>query len=257
MRKNAFYLAFLLAVAAPFAARAAHVPTDSEGIVDLHGRVAFQYTAGRFEELLELEGRLEEKEYQFRYRSLTLGSSYRVHRNLKVGAYYRLQTGARHDDDWIDLNPGWEWQDTRDRMEHLFILDVSPRFLLDFLPGENWVLMLKNRYVFNSFNGQQSLQLRPGLSYFLMRNRLPVWNFSLNYGLYVPLNFGETLLYERTPYLTAIYHVSPAFKLEFSGGYRTVVWSSSQDIIDSPESGYTARSRSVFAGLGLLFRLGG
>jgi hypothetical protein len=41
------------------------------------------------------------------------------------------------------------------------------------------------------------------------------------------------------------------------GGYRTVVWSSSQDVIDSPESGYTVRSRSVFAGLGLLFRLGG
>jgi hypothetical protein len=257
MKPTIFYLSILLTAAAPFAARADHIPTDPDGIVDIEPRVAVQLDAGRFDPLVELTGRLEEKAYQFRYRALTLGGSYRLHRNLKVGAYYRLQAGVRHDDDWIDLNPGWEWLDTRDRLEHVLILDASPRILLDFLPGKNWIGMLKTRYLFNTYNDEQSLLLRPGISWFLIRDRQPVWNFSLNYGLYLPLNFGESLLYEHTPYLAAIYHLSPILKLELSGGYRTVIWSSSRDVIDSPEAGYTATSHSLFASVGLLIRPGG
>lgn len=56
---------------------------------------------GRFNYFGELKGRWEDSNQQFRYRSLTLGPYYRAYKNLKVGAFYRLQQGARHDDDWV------------------------------------------------------------------------------------------------------------------------------------------------------------
>lgn len=81
--------------------------------------------------------RWEDEPTQFRYRSLTAGSYYRLSKHIKVGAFYRLQMGALHDDDWVFIDPGWNWDDTRGRFEHLFILDFSPRFQLNFLPGRN------------------------------------------------------------------------------------------------------------------------
>ena len=151
------------------------------------------------------------------------GAYYRLHSNLKAGVFYTLQRGARHDDDWIDLDPGWEWLDTRGRTEHVLALDVSPRFQLSFLPGRNWVLMLKTRYRYDTHGSEHTLILRPGLTYFLLVDRNPVLNLSFNYGLYFPLNFGSTLIYGHAPYVTVLWHIGPSVKLELSGTYRSVV----------------------------------
>jgi hypothetical protein len=202
---------------------------------------------------VELDGRFEDSNLEFRYRSLTAGAYFRLLKNLKAGAFYRLQQGARHDDDWIEPSVGvWEWVDSRSRTEQVLILDLSPRFLLDFLPGRNWVFAVKNRYHYNTFNDQQSILIRPGLTYFLVRSREPVLNLSLNYGFYIPLNFGETFLYEHTPYLSALYHLNRNIKLELSAAYKTVIWSSSEDSLANWDT-YAVPNRSFVVGFGVLF----
>ena len=189
------------------------------------------------------------------YRSLTLGTYYRLHRNLKVGAFYRAQQGARHDDDWIAATGSFEWDDTDSRIEHLFFVDVSPRLLLPMLPGEDWVLMLKNRYFYNSYNAQQWLQIRPGLTWFRIVDRRPLLNVAASYEFYIPLNFGETVLYSHSPYLNVLYHLSQTVKLDASLAYRTRNWSTSQDVKDDPaESDYRRKVRSWVVGVGAIFQ---
>lgn len=244
-------------------AAADHVPTLPGGALEGQGRVQVTAELGRLDPLLEAQGLFQDPAGGEWYRALTLGAYYRLLRNLKVGAFYRLQWGALHDDDWIgewDTGAGawiWKWRDTQDRLEQLLILDVSPRFLLSFLPGRNWVFQLKSRYLLNTWNLQSSVLVRPELTWFLLVDRRPVLNLSLAYGLYFPLSFGESLLYEHAPYVALLYHVSPAVQLELSGSYRTLIWSTSQDVLDAGQSSYRAALGSWVVGLGLLLRVGG
>jgi hypothetical protein len=243
-------LLFLSAAMAP----ANHIPTDSD-VIELGSRTALLMDVGRFDPLVELEGRFEDGNLDFGYRSLTAGTYYRLLKNLKVGAFYRIQQGARHDDDWIEPSVGvWEWVDSRARTEQVLILDLTPRFLFDFMPGQNWVFAVKNRYLYNTFNGQQSILVRPGLTYFLMRSREPLLNLSFNYGFYIPVNFGDTFLYEHVPYLAALYHLNRNIKLELTAAYRTVIWSSSEDSLANGDT-YTVPDRSLVVGFGVLFPL--
>jgi hypothetical protein len=253
MKRKVLLFVMMLSVSFLYAG---HLPILSQDFFELQTRIAGFWNLGPFDPLLELQGRFEDTDLEFRYRALTAGAYYRLHRNVKIGAFYRLQAGARHDDDWIDLNPGWEWIDSRSRLEHIVILDVSPRFQLDFLPGQNWILMVKGRYLLNTFNMQQSILLRPGLTYFLMHNREPVINFSLNYDLYFPLNFGTTLLYEHWPYLNILYHLNRNIKLELTGAYKTVNWSASEDLIADGTPDWQGTQNSWVVGVGVLFVFG-
>ena len=229
-----------------------HVPAGRSGEIDYQMRIFVSREYGDFEPVGELVGRIEEGE--FRYRSATLGLYYRAMKNLKIGAFYQLASGLRHDDDWIDTNPGWEWQSTDDRLENILILDASPRFLFDFLPGENWVFMVKNRYSYNTYNGNQTLMIRPGLSYIHLKDREPVVNIGFQYGLYMPLNFSDVPIYEHDRYLNVIYHLNQRIKLEFFGAYRTRIWTSSEDIATAGESDYEADDSVIILGTGLILR---
>jgi len=236
-----------------FGASANHIPSNSGGWFGFEGRSTLLLDLGRFDPLVELEGRLEDAGLELGYRSLTAGTYLRLHKNLKAGLFYRVQQGARHDDDWIEpALDEWEWVDSGGRTEQVLILDVTPRFLLEALPGGNWILAIKNRYQYNTFNGHHSLMVRPGITYFLMRSREPLLNVSLNYGLYIPLNFGETLLYEHEPYVSVLYHLNRSVKLELTGAYKTVVWSSSEDSLANGDT-YAVRNRSLVVGFALLF----
>ena len=231
---------------------AEHVPAARSGEVDYQLRLYASKDMGDFEPTAELLGRVEEGEY--RYTSATLGGYYRVLENLKLGAFYRLQFGARHDDDWLDTNPGWAWDDTRARPEQILILDASPRFLLDFLPGENWVLLIKNRYLFNTYNGDQTLLVRPGITYFHIRDREPVYNVGLQYGLYLPLNFSDVPIYEHDPYLNFVHHLNQRLKLELFAALRSRTWTTSHDVDTSVESEYEVTDRVVVVGAGVILR---
>ncbi len=234
-----------------------HIPVAPEGVLEFEGRIAAFLKINDFQPLVEIKARLEDEERELRYMSLTLGSYYRLHENLKIGAFYRLQRGKRHDDDWVwdDSAWVWEWEDSRDRYEHLLMADVSPRFQLDFIPGKNWVLMLKNRYIFNTFDSHHMILVRPGLTYFLLVDREPLFNFGFNYYLYFPLNFGETTLYEHYHQLSVLYHASPLLKLELTGSYRTTIWSTSKDEREIDGEKYTEAYQRWVIGLGVLFNI--
>lgn len=242
--------AFIAGAVTP--AFAEHIPATPSGVFELSNHARVFLRADDWNPMVSLEWRFEGEELEIGTRSLTLGTYYRVHRNVKVGAFYRLQAGARHDDDWVkDDAMMWEWQDASDRYEHLLILDVTPRFLLEFLPGENWVLYLKNRYIYNTFNDHHVLQTRPSLTYFHLVDREPLLNVTAAFDTYFSLNFGETAVYRFYPYVNVLYHLSPLIKIDASFAPETVVWSTSQDAID--DGPYTVRYRPYVFGLGVIF----
>jgi len=246
----------LMTLAAP-SLPASHIPVLPTGVVEWQGRLAATLNTQYFDPFLEVRGRIEGPEHELRYRSITVGSYARPHPNVKLGVFYRLQAGARHDDDWVttEAAPGWAWQDTRGRLESVLIGDISPRFLLPFLPGRDWVFMLKARYEINLFDLHQSILLRPGITYFLMRDREPLASFSLAWGVYFPLSFGTTVIYEHAPYLEALVHLGPFVMLEATASLKTVTWSPSQDLKDSGESyagAYPMRYQPLVFGVGIV-----
>ena len=233
-----------------------HVPVPPEGVVEFENSASAMFKLGSFSPFIGAEWRFVDEAFEGPYRALTLGSYYRASKNLKVGAFYRLQRGARHDDDWIDLNPGWGWRDTSDRTEHVLIADATPRFLLGFLPGKNWVFSLKNRYEFNTFNSQHTITVKPGLTYFLLKDRAPLLNFTAYYEAYIPLNYGSTFLYAQWPALDVLLHISSAVKADFSASYKTVTWSTSEDVVEAGEPGYTVRAHALILGVGIVLSFG-
>ncbi len=252
MKRGIGLIILLIVFSAPQAVFSNHIPVTELG-VEFRGRTAFLPDYGIVDPFVELEGRLQGSPQQFRYGALTMGSYFRVLKNLKVGVFWKLQQGVRHDDDWIASGADWIWRDTRGRFEHLLMLDVTPRFLLPFLPGENWVVSLKGRYIFNAFNLHHSIYLRPGLTFFLIRNRNPLLNVSLNYGVYFPLNFSESFIYEHEPYLTLLFHLTSRIKIETTAAFRTVMWSTSREVLESGEGGYLIPDQSFVIGAGILF----
>jgi hypothetical protein len=237
---KAVIMAAVLVLVSDAAALADHIPVPPSGVLDLQSRVATIVDWGNVDLFVEGLGAQNDVDPASRfYESLTVGGYYRVLRNLKIGAFYRVEAGALHDDDWVPhvpSPPGWFWQDTSGRLEQLLMLDVSPRFQLSFLPGKDWVLLLKARYIYDTWNGEQSILAQPELTWFWIVDRVPVLNVSASYALYFPLNFGTPPLYESYPYLTVLWHMSPELGLEIAGAYRTNVWSASETVINSGES---------------------
>ena len=247
----------ILALAGGAAAAAPdNVPAAPSGVVDLQGRTQLVANIGGFDLLAEILGRTEyvTAEPGF-YGSVTLGGYYRVLKNLKVGAFYRLQDGAHHDDDWVENSGTWAWQDTGGRLESILMLDASPRFLLDFLPGRNWVFMLKGRYEYDFFNNQQSIMARPELTWFWIKDRVPILNVSAAYEMYFPLNFGSTPLYQAWPYLTLLWHATPDIAFELGGAYKTTVWSTSSDSAFAGNPPYAVSFSAFMVTLGAVITL--
>lgn len=179
--------------------------------------------AGRLEPLADLTGR-----WQFEamrpYRSLMLGSYVRAHRNLKLGAFYRLQYGARHDDDWTrDASGNWFWRTTTNRPESVLVLDATPRASL----GGSFTGALKVRYEHNAFNGHGTLKLEPELAWFWLDGLTPKATVFLRHGTYIPLNFGTHSYYERWWYLAGLWHPAASMSAGPSVALRDTVWTQS------------------------------
>ncbi len=235
------------------------VPPLDQGLVDLQARTQLIANFGSFDVLAELLGQYRAGEGEFGYHDVTVGGYYRVLPNLKVGIFDRLQAGARHDDDVLPILTGpqvWQWAPTNDRLENVLMLDVSPRFLLPFLPGGNWVFMLKGRFLYSTYLNEMSILARPELTWFWMQDRMPLLNVSLSYEMYFPLNFGSSLIYESYPYLTLLWHVTPDWGIEVAGAYMTTVWSTSQSWAAAGGSTYSIPVGSWVASLGVVVTLG-
>ncbi|MCA1755157.1 MAG: hypothetical protein LC641_10745 [Spirochaeta sp.] len=244
----------LMLMTAGVAAASVHVPPSPGSSLGFESHLRGFWHINNWNPLLSLGFRAEDDLDQL-YKSLTLGSYYRLHPNLKVGAFYRLQQGARHDDDWVASGSSFTWEDSTWRTEHVFYGDISPRFLLPWMPGRDWVFLLKARYFYSTYNQHQWFQVRPGLTYFWIVDRKPVLNVSLQYEWYLPLNFSESTIYAHWPYFTVLYHLTPEIGIDASLGYRTLNWSTSEDVSDDPDHGdYSKRVRTWMIGLGAVFR---
>jgi hypothetical protein len=264
MNRAAWVLAlFVLALpAAPAAAQ--HLPGTvagspiPQGQVELQSRAQLVANVGSWDVLAELLGSLHDTNTPLSsFESVTVGGYYRVIPNLKVGALARLQAGARHDNDVLAVNPvtttDWAWNDTSTRLEGVLMLDVSPRFQLSFLPTGNWVLMLKSRYEYNTWNGQMSIMARPELTWFWIRDREPVLNVAASYVLYFPLNFGSTLLYQNYPYLSVLWHATPEVGIELSGAYKLTTWTQSDSWVTAGWGNYSIGVQSWVVSLGVVY----
>jgi hypothetical protein len=259
-----FVLAAALSVCALAAANAQHLPGTAagtpipQGQLELQSRAQLVAATGSWDVLAELSGMLYSPSAPLStFESVTVGGYYRVIPNLKVGVLARLQAGARHDDDVIAVNPptttDWVWNDTSQRLEGVLMADVSPRFQLGFLPTGNWVLLLKNRFEYNTWNGQMSFMTRPELTWFWIRDRDPFVNLSLSWEIYFPLNFGSTVVYQDYPYLTALWHATPEVGIEIAGAYKTTVWSTSNTWGPAGWGTYTVPQQSWVLSLGVVY----
>ena len=151
------------------------------------------------------------------------------------------QFGLRHDDDWQKLNGVWSWVDSRSRSESILILDGTPRYMiLDQLAGE-----LKIRWLDNLSNSEQTLQLRPGLTYFLLNKGQAFWNFFAQIEFDLPLNYGVKPVNERWTYLGALYHLTTSWSLGGFFAEHWQTWSSSSDYLAKGGSPYVISSQAT------------
>ncbi len=173
-------------------------------------------TAGKWNPYVEIKGVYHGAEREFRYNSLSAGSYFKAAPWLKVGAFYRLQGGARHIEDWIVALPdNYSWNDVSGRYESLIYLDAGRKL---------------------------------GLTYVIMPDREPVVNLSLNYNLYFALNFGDAALYAHGPYFSVIGHLNEWFKLEGRVNYLMKTYRKTEF-----GGSWTLHSRHLVIGLGAIF----
>ena len=242
-------LVLVMAVVVATTAASLHDPGDGapehpDPGYELSGHARFFYDLGDLDGLLEYTGRWDTDRSAYA-QGVRLGAYYRVHDNVKLGAFYRLGFGERHDEDWIESGSDWVWRDTSRRPEHTFMLDATPRFLLDFLPGEDWVFQTKVRYALTFFDEGgpvtlNTLLVRPGLTWFRIRDREPLLNASLQYAAYLPLDFGENWWYRHGPYVNVVYHLGPELMLDASVGRQWIFWTESEDFDRVwPNNGYS------------------
>ncbi|MDP3543613.1 MAG: hypothetical protein Q8T11_14175 [Elusimicrobiota bacterium] len=243
------FLPLLLAAVSAHAAPAPSAPRGRVAQYEASARVMGR--AGRLEPLADLTQR-----WQFEglrpQRSLMLGAYGRAHRNLKLGAFYQVQSGARHDDDWTkDAAGNWFWRPAANRPENILILDATPRTSL----GGRFVGSLKVRFERNFFNAQSSLKLEPEVAWFWLDGLAPKGTLFLRHGTYIPLNFGTRSFYERWWYAGGLWHPTAAISAGPSVALRDVVWTTSSSFAAASGGGsYKVLHRSLVWGLTVLVR---
>tara|TARA_Y100000590_G_scaffold323369_1_gene366543 strand:+ start:264726 stop:265478 length:753 start_codon:yes stop_codon:yes gene_type:complete len=199
---------------------------------------------------------MADRENEDDFKAYTFGGKYRIHKNLKFGLAYSKQYGNRHDDDWLWAPGTWFWQKTDKRGENFLIADLIPRALFSFLPGERWVGELRVRYTYNFFNDQNTIKLRPRLTYFWFRKGKAFMNLFLQYEMYFPMDYGEETIYEKWLYLGGLYHFNKWFKPGIYLAKKSLTWSSSEAAKKrKPNEPYTVNHKSNIIGFNLIFNL--
>jgi hypothetical protein len=250
--------ALALCASAAASARADAIPQAPHGRpLEYEADENFIANEGLFSPVVETSERWQYV-HQLPYKDVMVGSYARVDRCLKVGAFYELQYGARHNDDWAQAIPGgaFGWRNTIGRPESLFILDATPRAQLSFLPGGNWTASLKTRYEYNLYNREETLKLEPELDWFWLDGLTPVATFSLRYQTYLALNFADALVYERWWYAAALWHATPWLSVGPQVGLRDEIWTTSSEFRSAnPGARYSVTYKSWVPGLVLVARL--
>lgn len=244
-------LSILLAGAAsaapPEPASSRGYPAEYEAALRAFGK------SGRWEPMGELVGHLRFEGRQ-PGRDLSLGSYYRAAGPLKVGAFLRLQSGARHDDDWEKNARGvWEWMDAGDRTEPVLVLDATPRAALE---SAGLLGALKSRFEANLFNGEKALRLEPELSWFWMQGLSPKAHFALRYEAVLALNFGSRALREQWVYLSALRHGPGALVIGPHVALGEQVFEASRAFRAAGGASYRAKWKALRLGFDAVWRFG-
>lgn len=184
---------------------------------------------------------------------LTLGGYDQFTNSLSAGIFYQRAWGLRHDDDWIDNNGIWQWQNSRWRGEDFAIGDLTLKFNADFLPGTNWIAELKSRYLIDFFNGERTIMLRPGLTYFWLRDDQLVANFFLQFEADLPQNYHSNSINERWLYVGALFRIFN--NVDFGAFYalQWQQWSPSRKYLDKQGSPYSVSATDQVINALLIF----
>lgn len=240
----------LLWVAPLSSARASHLPGDLKTSVTPAADLRGFWRTSAFTHLFELQARQDSDGRDFR--AARIGTIFRAHENLKLGASIARRYGLRHDEDWVRDDQGnWHWQPTNGRAEDFFIADVTPQARLGFLSERNWAAELRVRHLWNTFNGDRTLKIRPGISY--------LWDpatVQLQYEVYFPLNYGVRTVYETWLYLGAIFPLSRDFQLGGFAARRTETWGGSDLLFRQTGNAFEIRALSYIFGITAIFRIG-
>lgn len=189
----------------------------------------------------------------------TIGSYFQPWDFLRVGLFYRKQWGTRQDADWVwsDTANNWVWTNVNGRSDDILIADVTPRALIPYLPGKDWVGELRTRYEYSTLARSHTLLLRPGVRYFLLDDGNPTWQFYGTFEARLGLNYGRSLLNETSTYLGALHFFSRWFQAGLYTGLWSQNWSSTSFYTanTTPASTYLVTQLSWFVGLNAVFQI--
>ena len=188
-------------------------------------------------------------------KSGTLGAYYQLFDELRLGAFYKRSYGIRHDEDWITTGQ-WAWRNTNDRGEDFWILDATPRVSLDFFGHENFVAELKSRFINNIYNHNQTLSVRPGLTYFWLKDDQAFINFFLQYELQFALNFGIQSVNEKWLYLGALYRAASFLDIGIYNALKWETWGNYADYTRRGGADYKITTQTYVIGLMGVFHFG-
>lgn len=179
-------------------------------------------------------------------REYQVGAKYRLHNHLKVGAHFSRRYGLRHDNDWRRVGGQWRWEPSNGRGENHLILELSPRYAYRKFLGE-----FRIRNEFNFFNDQNTLRLRPGLSYFVFHHGKPLITFFSQYEAHIPINYNVDNhgIREGWFWLGGLYHLNDNIKLGTYYAYRDMFWGTSQMFKDVVRGTYIANEQAWEVGL--------
>ncbi len=249
--------ALFLIVAAQAAARAApQAPTaDDHRIPEYEASSVFTSKIGPFDRMADFTERWQYGKL-LDSRTLLAGAYWRAERHLKLGAFYELGYGERHDDDWVrDPSGLWAWRDTNRRPEHSLVLDATPRAELSFLPG-HWVGSLKLRFKRNATADKDVAQIGPELAWFWMNGLTPRATIFLRAEGDLALNFGGKTLWQKWYYLAGLWHATPDISLGPSIALRDETWSTSSSFQSfTGNKSYSVLYRAWVAGFTFVARL--
>jgi hypothetical protein len=189
--------------------------------------------------------------------ALLVGDYLRVERHLKLGAFYELSHGQRHDDDWFRSPAGlWAWRDPSRRPEHSLVLDATPRVELKFLPG-HWVGSAKARFKRNFTADKNEVQLMPELAWFWMNGLNPRATVFFRNETDLALNFGKRRTWQRWWYAAALWHWNDDLSFGPNAALRDETWNTSSSFASNagPTQGYSVLYRAWIAGFTVVARL--
>ncbi len=189
-------------------------------------------------------------------KEVTLGSYYQLVDQLKVGVFYRRAYGIRHDEDWVSVSGQWGWRETDSRGEDFLILDATPRVPLGFLGSENLVGELKTRFINNIYNHHQILFVRPGITYFWLKDDQAFMNFFLQYEMQFALNYGPQSITERWLYLGALYKASENFDVGIYNALKWETWGNHTAYTNKGGVAYNTTTQTYVIGLVGIFHFG-